>query len=246
MGPQSRPALSVVILCYRSEQNIYGFIDRMRAALERSGTDDYELILVGNYVEGTKDETPRIVKEIAELDAKVRHVAVKKAGWMGWDMRMGLAEARGEFIAVIDGDGQMPVADVSRVYDMIRHEHLDLVKTFRVTRGDGLMRRLISNIYNKLFHLLFPGLRARDMNAKPKILTRAALEAMRLTSDDWFVDAEIMIQARRLRLRVGEIPTGFLGLSGRRSFISANAVWEFIQNLVRYRVREFREKRAGR
>ena len=161
---------------------------------------------------------------------------------MGWDMRCGLEMARGELIGIIDGDGQMSVSDVPPLYEMISLGHSDLVKTFRITRGDSLARRFISNVYNKLFHLLFPGLAARDMNPKPKILTRAAYRRMSLESDDWFIDAEIMIQARRLGLRIGELPTGFLGLTGRRSFVGLSAIIEFLRNMVRYRITEWCRK----
>jgi hypothetical protein len=80
----------------------------------------------------------------------------------------------------------------------------------------------------------------RDVNAKPKVLTRSAYERMTLRSDDWFIDAEIVIQSRRLGLRIGETETEFLGLTGRRSFIRMGAVFEFLRNLVRYRIEELR------
>ena len=70
-------------------------------------------------------------------------------------------------------------------------------------------------------------------------MTRDAYSRMNLESDDWFIDAEIMIQARRLGLRVGELPTGFLGLSGRRSFIGLSAIMEFLRNMVSYRISEW-------
>jgi hypothetical protein len=53
-----------------------------------------------------------------------------------------------------------------------------------------------------------------------------------------------MIQVRRHGFRVGEIPTGFLGLTGRRSFVSPRAILEFLWNLLKYRVREMRRGRA--
>ncbi len=233
-------SFSLVILCYRSGEYAREFVARAIEVLDQASIDDYELILVGNYVEGVPDPTPEIVRELAAGDPRIRCSTQPKKGWMGWDMRSGFEMASGRYIGVIDGDGQMPVSDVPALYHMIRGEKLDMVKTFRITRGDGLGRRLVSNLYNKLFHLLFPGLPARDMNSKPKILTSEALSKMQLVSDDWFIDAEIMIQARRLRLRIGEVPTGFLGLSGRRSFISARAVFEFLGNLARHRVREWR------
>jgi hypothetical protein len=65
---------------------------------------------------------------------------------------------------------------------------------------------------------------------------------MTLQSSDWFIDAEIMIQARGLGLRVGETETEFLGLTGRRSFITMAAVFEFLRNLLRYRILEFRRR----
>ncbi len=240
MNQDTPKSFSLVILCYRSGEYARDFVARAIEVLDSAGMADYELILVGNYVEGVPDPTPEIVRELADDDPRIRCSAVAKKGWMGWDMRCGLEMARGRYIGVIDGDGQMPVSDVPTLYHLIRNEKLDLVKTFRVTRGDGLSRRLVSSLYNKLFHLLFPGLPARDMNSKPKILTREAYRKMQLESDDWFIDAEIMIQARRLRLRIGEIPTGFLGLTGRRSFISARALFEFLRNLARHRVREWR------
>ncbi len=237
---QAEPSFSLVILCYRSGEYAREFVARVFEVLDGDGVEGYELILVGNYVEGEPDPTPEIVRELADGDPRIRCSTLAKKGWMGWDMRTGLELARGRYVGGIDGDGQVPVSGVPTLYRLIRRERFDLVKTFRVTRGDGLGRRLISNLYNKLFHLLFPGLAARDMNSKPKILTRDALSRMRLASDDWFIDAEIMIQARRLGLRIGEIPTGFLGLTGRRSFISARAIFEFLANLVRYRLREWR------
>ena len=162
---------------------------------------------------------------------------------MGWDMRSGLALATGECLAVIDGDGQVLVEDLVRVYRLLREQGLDLAKMYRRQRGDGLKRKLFSFVLNGLFHLLFPGLPVRDINAKPKILTRSAYERMNLQSTDWFIDAEMLIQARRLGLRIGEIETEFLGLTGRRSFVRMAAVFEFLRNLFRHWIQELRRGR---
>jgi hypothetical protein len=62
---------------------------------------------------------------------------------------------------------------------------------------------------------------------------------MTLTTNGWFIDAEIMIEARHLKLKQGEVATEFAGLVGRRSFVRLSAVIEFMANLVRYRMREF-------
>jgi glycosyltransferase involved in cell wall biosynthesis len=236
------PELSVVVLCYRSGGAARSFAARISKSLLDAGIDNYQLVLVGNYVAGAGDTTPDVVRELAAGDPRIVCSAVVKQGMMGWDLRSGLALATGQYLAVIDGDGQVLVEDLVRVYRLLREQGLDLAKTYRRQRGDGLKRKLFSLVFNGLFRVLFPGLPVRDINAKPKILTRAAFERMTLRSTDWFIDAEIMIQARDLGLRVGETETEFLGLTGRRSFIKLSAVFEFLHNLLRYRILEFRRK----
>lgn len=237
-----RPELSVVVLCYRSGGAARSFAARLSQALLDAGIEDYQLVLVGNYVTGSGDTTPDVVRELAAGDPRIVCSAVAKQGMMGWDLRSGLALATGKHLAVIDGDGQVLVEDLVRVYRLLREQGLDLAKTYRKQRGDGLKRKLFSLVLNGLFHVLFPGPPVRDVNAKPKILTRAAFERLTLQSNDWFIDAEILIQARRLGFRIGETETEFLGLTGRRSFVKMAAVFEFLRNLVRYRILELRRR----
>jgi len=189
---------------------------------------------VGNYIEGRDDETPEVVGELAKRWPNVTAVVRPKEGMMGWDMRMGLNAARGEYIGVIDGDGQFPVEAVIACLLKAEMENLDLTKTYRVRRDDGLYRRLISYVYNGLFKLLF-GLQIHDVNSKPKIIRRDKYELLDLKSDDWFADAEIMIQSRAAGLSIGEIPVHFALNETRGSFVKPKAIFEFMSNLIRYR-----------
>ena len=50
---------------------------------------------------------------------------------------------------------------------------------------------------------------------------------MDLKSDGWFIDAEIMIQARRLRLKTGEIETVFHSIDSRPYFVKPLSILEF-------------------
>lgn len=233
------PLLSLVILCYRSEDYARDFAARAQERLAEAGVESYELVLVGNYVEGKADRTPEIVRDLAANDPRIRCCTEVKQGWMGWDLRTGLRAARGEIIAFIDGDGQMPIGDVTRLFELIQTGDYDLVKTYRTTRRDGLKRKILSRGYNIFFKVLFPGMHARDMNAKPKLMTRASYEKFDLRSDGWYIDAEIMIDARHHKMRIGELPTEFRALDRRRSFVSLGASFEFVWGLMRSRVREF-------
>ena len=175
------------------------------------------------------------MSEIAQGHPRIRAVTRIKEGMMGWDMKSGLEAATGRVLAVIDGDGQMPFENVIDVYRKLRDEDLDLVKTFRTQRSDGLYRKTISVVYNIIFNILFPGLKSREINSKPKIITREVYDRMNLRSNGWFIDAEIMIQAGKMNLKIGEIPTVFHRIDFRPSFIKFRSVWEFFVNLLWYR-----------
>ena len=232
------PEISVVILCYGAGQRAYDFVRRAVKLLDLF-TPSWEIVLVANYFEGSGDDTPEIVKDISSKDERIKCVARPKEGMMGWDARTGLDEATGKYICLIDGDEQMPPGDIIRVYRKIKRGDLEFVKTYRAIRYDGPVRGTISFVYNVLFSFLFPGIKARDMNSKPKIFTRDAFDRMNLTSDDWFLDAEIMIAVRRLRLKMGQIPTKFYKCNYRNSFVKMGTIFEFLKNLYNARMGEF-------
>jgi len=240
----NEPHFSLVVLCYRSGQSIIPFVERLQRTLSRCNFS-WELVLVGNYIEGSDDETPQVVKKLAETSDNIRTVIRPKQGMMGWDMRMGLDAARGTYIGVIDGDGQFPAESIIACLLKCELEDLDLTKTYRVIRDDGLYRRLISTVYNALFSLLF-GFKVRDINSKPKIMRRDKYELLNLESDDWFADAEIIIRARELGLKIGETPVHFSINDNRGSFVKPGAILEFSSNLLKYRFsRRHRPKAAS-
>ena len=234
------PEYSIVVLCYGSGDLIPEFVDATINVLLKNTILDYQLILVGNYLESRPDQTPEIVKALEKGNPRIVSVAKKKDGMMGWDMRTGFAAATGKYISVIDGDGQMPVEDLVKVYRKIKNENYDLVKTVRITREDGVWRTVISGVFNILFRLFFPAVRSKDVNSKPKVLTRASYQRLDLKSNDWFIDAEIMIQAGRLGFKVAEVSTYFnASTRNSDSFITFFTILEFVKNLVRFRFTEY-------
>ncbi len=230
----TKPELSVIILCYRSEEDIIPFSEQVKQAVSNF-SDSYEIVLVGNYIEGSNDRTKIIVEDIAAKDHIFRAICKPKRGMMGWDMREGLEFAKGELLCVIDGDGQFPVNTLKDCYEYMSQGNYDLIKTYRDKRHDGFKRRVISYAYNVIFKLLFPKVNSKDINSKPKLLKRSLYERLNLESDDWFIDAEIMIKAARCNANWFEFPIEFKALEGRASFVKTAAIIEFIRNLLIYR-----------
>lgn len=241
MNSLSMPEISVVVLCYRSGNFAKTFHKRISNILIQNKLD-YEIILVGNYRPGTGDTTPDVVREIVKNDQRTRGVIKEKTDpkqAMGWDMRTGLEIATGKTITVIDGDGQIPPEDIPKLYKKLKKDNLDLCKAVRISRGDGIYRKLISRTFNLCMHILFPGI-VGDINGKPKLFTREAYNKLGLESNDWFIDGEIMIKARRYHFKIGRIDTDFNKNPERQSFISLKANFEFVKNMIRWRIKEFR------
>ena len=230
--------LSLVVLCYRSEENIIPLVEKLIGLLE--GLHNcFEIVLVGNYFPGSEDRTKEIVLDLAAKDNRIKAIAKPKEGMMGWDMLEGMKSASGEYICVIDGDGQFPIESVITAYDIINQKNLDMVKTYRNIRYDGRYRTMISKMFNMLFNTFFPGLHSQDINSKPKIISRRVFEKMNLQSTGWFIDAEIMINIRRLKCTFEEFPVEFHEINVRKSFVKIEANFEFLRELVKYRIKEF-------
>ncbi len=233
--------LSVVVLCYRSGKNIHPLVNTITDLLDKSGIA-WEIILVGNYFENSRDQTPEIIKEISSRHKNTIAVTLPKKGMMGWDARSGLDQAKGDLLCLIDGDGQMPAEDILKVYHKLKLEKLSFTSTFRKKRHDGITRITVSWIYNSLFGLLFPGTGLKDINAKPKIFTRQVYKTISPQSDDWFIDAEIVIGCRKNRFKMGQVQTEFHKCVYRRSFVKPGAIFEFIKNLFNAKVKELTKK----
>ncbi len=233
---RSTPNLSVVILCYRAGELARTVVSRMQQSLDDAAIS-YELVLVGNYDEerSDSDTTPGVVRDIAAHDNRIIALTEIKKGMFGWDVRSGLRTAQGNIVAFIDGDAQNPVEDVLRLYKAMQAEGTDMAQTYRVTRHDGARRILISRIFNAFSRLLFPRIKIVDINSKPKLFRRAVLEKLDLHSDDWFIDAEIAIQATRHSFTVTQLPTVFLKNEHRSSFVQLRTLAEFVYHLLRYR-----------
>lgn len=233
------PNLSIVILCYKAEEYTNFYLNKVLDVLTSNKIENYEIILVGNYISGTNDKTPEIVNSLSAFNEKVVAIAEPKPayGWLGWDVRMAFAKAKGDFIALIDGDGQMPAEDIAKCYLESIENNVDITMTYRITRGDGLYRKTLSFIYNLCINILFPFCKIKDLNSKPKVIKKELLNDLNLKSNGWTIDAEIMLHAMKRKLHIKQIPTKFLGQpGGRDSFVGYKAIFEFLLFLFKIRL----------
>ena len=71
--------LSVVILCYKSEEKIIEFVDLVEKVIKKLNKQ-YEIILVANYKKSIVDKTPSIVRELSKNNKNLVPVILEKKG----------------------------------------------------------------------------------------------------------------------------------------------------------------------
>ena len=188
-----------------------------------------ELVCVQN---GSQDRTGEILHELASTNNYISVVEVRINHGYGFGIRQGMQAASGEIVGYLDGDGQIAPQDVLRVLDRMRVDRA--AKAVRTERKDGARRGFVSFCYNRLFRLLL-GVPVQDANAKPKFLRKEDLAKLSLVSNDWFIDAEIMIKISALGIGWSEIPVEFHRRARGASNVRLRSIVEFLRNMARWR-----------
>ena len=213
---------------YNEEANVESVVTELLAAVT-SSEYSVELVCVQN---GSYDRTDDILSRLAKTNPPITIVRIATNRGYGHGVRQGMVTATGDIIGYSDGDGQVQPTDVVRVLGGLRTHRA--AKAIRITRNDGWQRYLASSVYNALFKLLFH-VRQHDANAKPKFLRKDDLTKLALASDDFFLDAEVMIKTEALGIVWAEEPIEFRKRAGGASSVRLSSVVEFLNNLLRWR-----------
>lgn len=198
--------------------------------LKRSSLN-FELILVDN---GSRDVTGKIIDKLTKKYKQVVPVHIEKNIGYGFGVRTGLNKAKGNVLGWIDGDGQFGPENILKEYKKLKSGKYGLCKGRRIVRYDGLKRKISSLFYNTLFNILFLNT-LKDINGKPKLITRECYDSFDIISNDWFIDAEIIIKAIRNNYKICEVPLKFKARKEGKSNVRLRTVWEFTRNLFKFR-----------
>ncbi|MDQ6909577.1 MAG: glycosyltransferase family 2 protein [Actinomycetota bacterium] len=192
--------------------------EQMLASAEIS---DYELLIVDD---ASTDSTGQIADELAAGDPRIRVVHHDRNRTLGGCIKTGFAEATGDLVLYTDADLPCDVAEASKACRLMRHYDADIVSAYRHDRtGEGPRRATYSWIYNWLIRLTF-GVYVRDVNFAFKLCRRSVFEHMQLASEGSFIDAELLVRADRLGLKVIQFGVDYFPRSYGVSTLSSGAV----------------------
>jgi dolichol-phosphate mannosyltransferase len=110
-----------------------------------------EIVIVDDC---SDDDTPEVLKALKSKYPKVRVVRHSQRSGQSTGLRTGIANARGQLIVTLDGDGQNNPADIPLLYkEYEKHANQNpriLVAGQRIKRQDNAIRKISSRIANKV------------------------------------------------------------------------------------------------
>ena len=169
--------LSVVVPVFNEQENIELLMERTVKALS-SEPLSWELIIVDD---GSTDNTSSLAKNyITKCKASICLVEFQRNFGQTAAMQAGIDEAKGTYIATLDGDLQNDPNDIAKMLTELKTKDLDLLVGWRKNRKDAwIMRKLPSLIANRLIGRV-TGVKLHDYGCSLKVYRSSVIKQITL------------------------------------------------------------------
>jgi len=218
---------SVVIPTYNEagkKEDMEKHLKSIQDYFAKSG-ESYEIIVV---LDGPTDETPALVKKIAEQIPAMKIIDRKVNRGKGYSIREGMLKAQGAIRLFTDMDGATPIEMLDRFKPEFA-KGADIVVGSRDLQESKIKihqpkwKELLGDFGNLLIQAIGGLWGMKDTQCGFKAFTAAAAMDIipRTTVDRWGLDFEILIIGKKLGYKIKEVPVvwidkgeSLVGLSG--------------------------------
>ncbi len=188
--------MSVVLPAYNERDNLAELVPEAGAALRGAGVT-FEVVVVDD---GSTDGTAELMRELESPD--VVNVRLRRNAGKSAALSAGLARAQGEYVVLMDADGQDDPRQIPRLLAALdADDGLDLVTGRRAVRHDRFVKRTTSRVYNRVTSLV-TGVDGRDFNSGFKAMRRELAVGLELYGE---LHRYIPVLAHWQGFRVGEV-----------------------------------------
>lgn len=143
MANEHLPPISVVVPVYNEQDCLDSVLPELIAAC--AVFEDYEIIAVND---GSSDRSGEILRGYARRCGHFRCLEITPNSGQSAALRVGFGEARFEFTATLDADGQNDPRDIATCLRLLLDSGADVCSGIRLDRRDSWSKRLGSRLAN--------------------------------------------------------------------------------------------------
>lgn len=202
-----------IIIPARNEK---GNIENIFNSLSPLGTTTEVIFVEGNSVDGTKEEIIRCINKYSKIQTFSFHFIDQGTEKGKADaVRKGFAKAKGEVLFIYDADVSINPNDLSKFYKAIISNKGEFINGSRLVYPmEKLAMQSLNILGNKFFSLLYSWIldqKVKDTLCGTKVIWKNDYLLMKndryLTGNyDPFGDFELLIGARKLNLKIIDLP----------------------------------------
>lgn len=212
------PHYSIIIPAYNEAARLGKTLDRVLAYVSDQNWDA-EVIVVND---GSRDETPDLVRRYSLDHASVRLIENPGNHGKGYSVRNGMLNAKGEILLFSDADLSSPIEEAPKLFAALA-TGADIAIGSRWLRPEtqthrqSLLRQFYGRLYNLVLRVVL-GLNFKDTQCGFKAFTgkaaRRVFPAQKI--ERWGFDPELLYLARKRGLKVVEVPVAWAHAEGTR------------------------------
>lgn len=220
-------SISIIIPAFNEEDNIRKAVRESLSVLAWV-SQKYEVLVVND---GSTDRTGKILDELQARNPHMRVIHHPRNLGTGHALRTLYRNARGNLIFLIPADLQVRADQLPKFIQSLRS--FDVVFGRRAKRADSWLRKFLAWAYNTALRVLFKT-DIQDMDTA-KLYQRKVLRSFPIESTSGFIEAEILIKAKKQGFKIGEIHIQHHPrLAGTQTGIKLKVILRALKELIRF------------
>ncbi|XP_054719902.1 dolichol-phosphate mannosyltransferase subunit 1-like [Uloborus diversus] len=227
---------SILLPTYNEKENLPIIVWMIVKYLSEEDCD-YEIIIIDD---GSPDGTQEAAKQLEKIygsDKILLRPREKKLG-LGTAYIHGMRHATGDFIIIMDADLSHHPKYIPEFIKEQKKGDYDIISGTRYIRDGGVngwdfKRKLISRGANYLTQVLLrPG--ASDLTGSFRLYKKGVLQKLvdSCVSKGYVFQMEMIVRARKLGFKIGEVPIAFVDRLYGESKLGGNEIFQFVKGLM--------------
>lgn len=222
------PSVSVVLPCLNEIESVATVVAEAQAALRTAGVAGEVLVVDNGSTDGSATAAER---------AGARVVYEQRRGY-GAAFLSGFRAARGDVIVMADADGSYDFSALPELLERLRAgDEFVMGSRFRGSIEPGAMpwlhRHVGTPLLSWLLNLMY-GTGVSDTQCGMRAFHRGVLDRLRLRMPGMEFASEMVVNASRAGLRIGEVPVNYRVRAGKSKLRTLRDGWRHLRFLLIY------------